>query len=81
MKRLKELADKIPYSMKHARAETGEDLPPQIQIPAAGAGGSMAGDGSAAERGSCRQKPVLENRDAFLKEWEQTDAASGHAKL
>lgn len=79
VKRLKELADKMSYSLKHARAEIGEDLPFQIrsqqqalvdgwpEIEARLKKGSPAGTGA-------------QSRDAFLKEWEQIDVSSGHCK-
>ncbi len=79
IKRLKEVAEKMPLSLKRARAETGEDLPAAIQaqqqalidrwpeIEVRLKAGPMASTGAA-------------NRDAFLREWEQTDASAGHLK-
>jgi hypothetical protein len=79
VKRLKELADKMPASMKRAAAETGEDLPAALkaqqqalvdkwlEIEARLKAGPPATIGAA-------------NMDAFLKEWEQADASSGHIK-
>lgn len=78
-KRLKEVAEKMPLSLKCARTETGEDLPPELQtqqqalidrwpeMEARLKAGPPAGIDAA-------------NRDAFLKEWEQADAASGQSK-
>ena len=78
-KRLTEVAEKMPFSLKRARTETGEDLPPELQtqqqalidrwpeMEARLKAGPPAGIDAA-------------NRDAFLKEWEQSDAASGQSK-
>jgi hypothetical protein len=77
VKRLRELADKMPYSLKQARAETGEDLPPEIraqqqalvdrwpEMESRLKAGPLAGVGAA-------------NRDILLREWEKTSAADGH---
>lgn len=79
LKRLRELAEKMPLSIQRAKAATGEDLPPGIQ---------------AQQRTFANQWPKIElrlqegpppetgaaNRDAFLKEWERIDVASGHIK-
>jgi hypothetical protein len=77
VKRLKELAGKMPSSLKRALAETGEELPPGIQaqqqaladrwpeIETRLKAGPPPGIGAA-------------NRDDFLREWERTEAASGH---
>ena len=78
-KRLKELADRMSHSLKFARAETGEDLPPKIQAQQQALADKWLemearlkeGPPAAAGAGS---------RNAFLKEWEQTDLSSGHCK-
>ncbi len=79
VKRLKELADRMPGSIERARAETGEDLPPAVlaqqraladrwpEMEARLKAGPPAGIGAA-------------SRDAFMKEWERTDAAEGHCQ-
>jgi hypothetical protein len=79
IKRMSELADKIAYSAKNARAETGEDLPSVIKarqqaledhwpdMEARLIAGSPAAAGSA-------------NRDVFLQAWEHADTASGHSE-
>mgnify|MGYP007088140499 CR=1 FL=1 len=79
IKRLKELADRMPLSLERARAETGEDLPPAIraqqqalahrwpEMEARLKAGPPTTDGAA-------------HRDAFLKEWQQVEAASGHIR-
>jgi UDP-N-acetylglucosamine/UDP-N-acetylgalactosamine diphosphorylase len=77
VKRLRELAEKMPLSIQRAKAETGADLPSGIQaqqrlltdrwpvIEARLQEGALPGTGAA-------------DRDAFLKEWERADGASGH---
>ena len=79
IKRLKELAEKMPRSLERARAETGEDLPPALR---------------AQQQLLADRWPVLEahlkagpppatgaaNRNSFLGEWEKTEAASGHLR-
>jgi hypothetical protein len=79
MKRLKELAEKMPLSLKRARAEIGEDLPSEIKLQ---------------QQALIDRWPELEahlkagpeetvgaaNREVLLREWEQTDLASGHSK-
>ncbi len=79
IKRMSELADKIAYSAKNARAETGEDLPSALKtrqqaledhwpdMEARLIAGPPAAAGS-------------ENRDAFLQAWEHADSASGHSE-
>jgi hypothetical protein len=79
VKRLKQLAEKMPYSMERARAATGEDLPPPIQSQQKALAGrwpemeAQLRSGPPAETGAAK-------RDAFLTEWEKTDAAAGHTK-
>jgi bifunctional UDP-N-acetylglucosamine pyrophosphorylase/glucosamine-1-phosphate N-acetyltransferase len=79
VKRLKELADKMPYSIERARAETGEDLPPAVHSQQRALADrwpemeALLKMGPPAETGAA-------SRDAFLKEWEQPDAVAGHAK-
>jgi hypothetical protein len=77
MKRLKELADKMPVSIKRAAAETGEDLPAALKAQQ-----QALADKSQEIEARLKAGPPATignaNRDAFLKEWEQTDASSGH---
>jgi hypothetical protein len=79
VKRLKELADKMPSSLKRARIETGENLPPSIQAQQ-----QALADRSPEIEARLKTGPPAQignaHRDVFLKEWEQTDAASGHIK-
>jgi len=77
IKRLRELAYKMPFSLKNSRAETGADLPAQIQ---------------AQQRALVDRWPEIEarleagppatitdvHRETFLQNWEQTAAGSGH---
>ncbi len=79
IKRLKDLAGKMPYSLERARVETGENLPPKARLqqetlvkkwPAMEAGlkhGPAAGTGAA-------------QRDLFLKEWEKVAAGTAHTQ-
>lgn len=77
IKRLKELADKMGYSLKHAGSEIGEDLPPQIRSQQ-----QALADGWPEIEARLKVGPPTEtgarSRDAFLKEWEQMDVSSGH---
>jgi UDP-N-acetylglucosamine/UDP-N-acetylgalactosamine diphosphorylase len=79
LKRLKELADRMPLSIERARAQSGGGLPPAI----------LAQQQALADRwpemeASLQVGPPAEagaaSRDAFLRDWERTDAASGHCK-
>lgn len=79
LKRLKELADKMPISIKRAAAETGEELPTAIKTQQQ----ALADKWQEIEVRLKTGPPAAignANRDAFLKEWEQIDAASGHIK-
>jgi len=79
LKRLKELADKMPISIERAAAETGEELPAALKIQQQALADrwqeieARVKAGPPAEIGNA-------NRDAFLKEWGQADAVSGHIK-
>jgi len=79
LKRLKELADKMPISIERAAAETGEELPAALKIQQQALADrwqeieARVKAGPPAEIGNA-------NRDAFLKEWGQVDAVSGHIK-
>jgi bifunctional UDP-N-acetylglucosamine pyrophosphorylase/glucosamine-1-phosphate N-acetyltransferase len=79
VKRLKELAEKMPHSIARARAETGDDLPPQVRSQQ-----QALSDRWPAMEARLKAGPQAEigaaQRDIFLKEWEKTDAASGHGK-
>ncbi len=79
IERMKELADKMQFSLKHARSETGQDLPPGVRSQ----------QQALADRWPEMESRLLEgppsdigaaNRDFFLKEWEKADVASGHTK-
>jgi hypothetical protein len=79
VKRLKELAEKMPLSLKRARAETGEDLPPVIQTQQQALIDRWPEIEARLESGPPATIGVA-NRDLLMKEWEQIDAASGHSK-
>jgi len=79
LKRLKELADKMALSLKRARAETGTDLPPKMQAQQQ----ALLDKWPEMEERLKAGPPVTigaQNRDALLKEWEQTEATSDHCK-
>jgi bifunctional UDP-N-acetylglucosamine pyrophosphorylase / glucosamine-1-phosphate N-acetyltransferase len=76
-KRLKELADKMPFSLKHARNETGEDLPPRIQAQQQALADQWPEMEARLEAGP-RIAIEAAHRDSFLKAWEQTDISSGY---
>jgi UDP-N-acetylglucosamine/UDP-N-acetylgalactosamine diphosphorylase len=79
IKRLKELAEKMPYSLKRALAETGEDLPPEIQTQQR----TLMDRWPEIEARLKAGPPVTvgaADRDVLLKEWEQADATAGHCK-
>jgi hypothetical protein len=79
VKRLKDLAEKMPFSLERARSELGEDLPPEIQ---------------AQQRALAEIWPEMESRlqagpdpeigsvgrDSFLAEWQKTGKSAGHIK-
>lgn len=79
IKRLKEVADKMPASIKRALEETGEDLPPKLkvqqqtlinrwpEIEAKLKSGPPSGAGAA-------------QRDVFLAEWDKSGASTDHIK-
>jgi hypothetical protein len=77
IKRLKELADKMPLSLQYAQEEAGEGLPPEIhahQKALINRWPEIAvrlKEGPAASTGAAY-------RDSFLNEWEQTEHTSGH---
>ncbi len=79
IKRLKELAEKMPASIKRAAVETGEELPPALKVQQQ----ALADKWQEMEFRLKAGPPATAgpaHRDAFLKEWELTDAASGHVK-
>jgi hypothetical protein len=79
IKRLRELAFKMPYSLKNARAETGKDLPAQLQAQQQALVDRWPEMEARLEAGP----PVtvmLESCDAFLKDWEKTEVDSGHTQ-
>ena len=79
VKRLKELAEKMPFSLERARAELGEDLPPPVQAQQ-----RALADGWPEMESWLRAGPGSETgsagRDSFLAEWEKIDKSAGHVK-
>ncbi len=79
LKRLKELADKMNYSLENARAEIGEELPPAIRAQQQALADrwpemdSRLAEGPPAAAGAA-------GRESFLKEWAQSDVSSGHCR-
>jgi UDP-N-acetylglucosamine/UDP-N-acetylgalactosamine diphosphorylase len=79
VKRLKELADKMPLSLERARAETGEDLPPQMQSQQRALADSWPEMEARLHAGPPPQTGAA-NRDSFLSEWEKAEKLSSHIK-
>ena len=79
VKRLKELAEKMPLSLKRALAESGEDLPPKIKIQQRTLTDLWPEVEARLKAGPPMTAGSL-NRDVLLKEWEQADSTSGHIK-
>ena len=77
VKRLKDLAAKMPYSLKHALAETGEDLPSGIRAQQQALIDRWPEIESRLQAGH-RGETGAAYRDALLTEWEQTPPESGH---
>jgi UDP-N-acetylglucosamine/UDP-N-acetylgalactosamine diphosphorylase len=78
-KRLRELAENMPHSLKFARSVTGQDLPPKLQAQQQ----ALADKWPEIEARLNAGPPTTagaENREAFLMEWEQIQVASGHCK-
>ncbi len=77
IRRLGELADKMPFSLKFAREQTGEDLPPPIKVQQ-----QALVDRWPEIEANLKSGPPdtagASNRDAFLKQWEQAAVSSGH---
>jgi hypothetical protein len=77
LKRLKEVADKMPASIKRAAAETGEELPAALKMQQQ----ALADKWQEIEMRLKAGPPATignADRDAFLKAWERIDAAPGH---
>jgi UDP-N-acetylglucosamine/UDP-N-acetylgalactosamine diphosphorylase len=77
IKRLKELAERMPLSIRRARSETGEDLPPALQAQQ-----QALSDRWPEMEARLKSGPPAAigetHRDAFLQDWERTDSAAGH---
>jgi bifunctional UDP-N-acetylglucosamine pyrophosphorylase / glucosamine-1-phosphate N-acetyltransferase len=79
IKRFKELADQMPFSLKSALMETGEDLPPEIRAQQQALIDRWPEMEGRMESGA---PPTIgaAHRDSMLKEWDQTDSAPGHVQ-
>ncbi len=77
VRRLGQLADKMPHSLKHARARTGDDQPPEISVQQRALIDKWPEIEARLKDGLPAAIGTME-RDNFLKAWEQIDAASGH---
>lgn len=75
LKRLKELADKISLSLERA----GEDLPARIQAQQKALVDKFPEIEARLKQGLPAEAGV-QNRDAFLKAWEQTETTPDHCK-
>jgi bifunctional UDP-N-acetylglucosamine pyrophosphorylase / glucosamine-1-phosphate N-acetyltransferase len=75
--RLKELAEKMPISLKSARAGTGQDLPPEIKAQQQALIASWPEIEARLKAGPHESAGAV-HRETFLREWEQADASSGH---
>ena len=77
LKRLKELAEKMPSSLRRARAETGDELPVPVRAQQQGLIDrwpemeARLNTGPASDTGAAA-------RDAFMEEWGRIDAGTGH---
>ena len=79
IKRMSQLADKVAYSAKNARAETGEDLPPGIKARQQVLADHWP-DMEARLKGGPPETNGSAHRDVFLEEWEKADVAAGHSE-
>jgi UDP-N-acetylglucosamine/UDP-N-acetylgalactosamine diphosphorylase len=79
VRRLSQLADKMPHSLKHARARTGGDLPPKISAQQRTLADKWPEIEMLLKKGPPAEIGAIE-RDIFLKAWGQTDTSSGHIK-
>ena len=79
LKRLKELADRMPSSLRRARAETGEELPPPVRAQQQALIDRWPEMEARLKAGPAPDAGAAD-RDAFLEEWERIDAGSGHTR-
>ena len=77
VKRLGELADKMKYSLRHARTATGAELPDGVRQEQRALLERWPEMKARLETGPPEGGGVLQ-RDAFLEEWEGMDLSSGH---
>ncbi|HOE26977.1 MAG: UDP-N-acetylglucosamine pyrophosphorylase [Candidatus Aureabacteria bacterium] len=79
LKRLKELAAAMPSSLRRARAETGEELPPQVRSQQQGLIDRWPEIEAGVKAGPSPDAGAAD-RDAFLEAWERVDAGAGHVE-
>jgi hypothetical protein len=79
VKRLKELADKMPLSLQYAQEETGEGLPPEIHAQQKALIDRWPEIAAKLEEGPATSTGAA-YRDSFLSDWEQMEHTSGHIK-
>jgi bifunctional UDP-N-acetylglucosamine pyrophosphorylase/glucosamine-1-phosphate N-acetyltransferase len=77
VRRLSELAEKMPHSLKHARAQTGDDLLPRIYAQQRALIDKWPEIEKRLEEGPPAAIGAIE-REIFLKAWDQIEAASSH---
>jgi hypothetical protein len=77
IKRLQEVAAKMPFSLENARAETGKDLPPGISSQQRALADRWPEIDAQLHEGPPQNTGVA-NLDSFLNEWGKAEAASGH---
>jgi hypothetical protein len=76
-KRLRELAEKMPFSLERARAETGAELPPALQAQQRALSKRWSEMEAKLEAGPASSVGAVDC-EAFVKEWEKIESASGH---
>lgn len=79
VKRLGELADKMTYSLGHAGADTGAELPAAIRREQEALAGRWPKMKARLEQGPAEGEGAR-HRDSFLKEWEEADVSPGHCR-
>lgn len=79
IKRLKELAERMPLSLQRARSETGEDLPPVLQAQQQALSDRWPEMETRLKAGPPTSVGAA-HRDAFLKDWERIEAGADHVK-
>lgn len=79
IKRLGELAEKMPSSISRALSETGAELPPQVRAQQQALADRWPEIAERLKAGAPDNAGAAK-RDAFLQEWEKIDSRNGHIK-